>query len=673
MTGIEQPTSTVGMAIEATGEAKLPPRWISHPWIRALKTWSGALAAGWLILVVLVAGLAPWIAGHPPGQQDLGNALAPFSLEHPLGTDDLGRDVLSRLMYGAQISLAVSVQVVVLALLGAIPIGLYAGYKGGRADRLLMRFMDAGLSFPALVLALAVVSVLGPGVTNAAIALAIVFMPLLARLVRAQTLAVKEESFIEASQSLGTRPFLIVVRRILPNLASALIVQAAIVMSGALIAEATLSFLGLGAQPPAPSWGGMLQQAYASALFINPLSLVPPGLAIALTVVAFNGFGDALTTAYGLDRTKAKRRHLPRRARGRRGFTAIDRPAAVPGAEPAGSNICLRVRGLNVAVQTPNGTVPVVEDVNLTVGQGEIVGLVGESGSGKTVTSLSIMRLAPSPPFVITGGVIELGGRDLFAMNYKELRRTRGSEIAMIFQDPMSSLNPSQTVGAQIGESLRLHRGLSRKQATARAVEMLERVGIPDPVNRARSYPHELSGGMRQRVMIAMALSCSPRLIIADEPTTALDVTIQAQVLDLLRKLAVEDGVAVIFVTHDLAVVSELCDSVAVMYAGQVVERARTVDLFRSPQHPYTQGLIAASRRGEGEEPEPIPGQVPRIGLVPSGCRFAPRCPFAVEECRQSPQILEPVLSVVTTETSPEDARMARCRRKNELQLEGVR
>ena len=661
-------------------------------WRRAFASVTGVFGLVWVALLVVAAVGAPWLAPHSPYTQDLGNALASVSGSHLMGTDNLGRDVFSRLLYGASVSIWVPATVVGLTLLGAIPLGLVSGYLGGRVDQVLMRIIDSALSFPPIVLALSVVAVLGPGLRNTTIALAIVYMPSMARLIRGQALVVREESFIEASRSLGSRSTWIVVRRVLPNLVSVVIVQATLIMSTTLIAEASLSFLGLGAQPPKASWGNMLQQAYATSLFSQPTSLVWSGAAIALTVLAFNAIGDSLAAATGLDRTAEKARiGRRRRARARRGLTLVDRDEGTLSMTGAPDpDVTLDVRGLSVAVETDHGRMPVVDNIDLTVRAGEVVGLVGESGSGKSVTSMAIMRLSPSPPFVITGGSVVLGGEDLLSLNFKGMRKVRGSEVAMVFQDPMSSLNPAQTVGAQIAETVRLHKGLSKREAWHRAVELLERVGIPDPAKRACSYPHQLSGGMRQRVMIAMALSCEPRLIVADEPTTALDVTIQAQVLQLLRRLAREENVGVIFVTHDLAVVSELCDRVMVMYAGQIVESASTDEIFAAPRHPYTEGLIGASRHAvDGAAPKAIRGQVPRLDEMPHGCRFAPRCPHREEACVEAaPPIVAVVAPVTAGRTQlplveadrvpegndPDGAiRTSRCRRAGELELRGVR
>ena len=290
----------------------------------------------------------------------------------------------------------------------------------------------------------------------------------------------------------------------------------------------------------------------------------------------------------------------------------------------------LMIENLTVEVATPNGPVSVVEDISLVIRAGESLGLVGESGSGKSVTSLAVMRLLPTPPFSIVRGSVRVEGREVLGLRFEDVRQLRGNRMSMIFQDPMASLNPALTIGFQLSEAIRTHNRMGRADARVRSIELLDRVGVPDPAQRLRSYPHQLSGGLRQRVMIAMALSCHPRLLIADEPTTALDVTTQAQILDLLRELAESEGLSVLFVTHDLGVVAELCDSVAVMYAGQIVEHAPVSELFASPRHPYTAGLIAASRLREGDqELLAISGQVPFLGEMPTGCRFHLRCPYA--------------------------------------------
>jgi oligopeptide/dipeptide ABC transporter ATP-binding protein len=291
------------------------------------------------------------------------------------------------------------------------------------------------------------------------------------------------------------------------------------------------------------------------------------------------------------------------------------------------------------------GTARAVDGVSFDLYPGETLGLVGESGCGKTVTSLSLLRLVPEPPgHIRPGSLIEFEGRNLLALDAPELRAIRGNQIAMIFQEPMTSLNPVFTVGDQIGEAAIIHQGLSRKAARARAIEMLRLVGMPDPEERVDHYPHQLSGGMRQRVMIAMALVCHPKILIADEPTTALDVTIQAQILELLHRLQTELGMAVLLVTHDLGVVAGYADRVVVMYAGQVVETAPTTALFDRPLHPYTEGLMAAVPRIDvpAARLHAIPGQVPAATAWPEGCRFHPRCPYAWAKCTaEEPPLLD--------------------------------
>ncbi len=298
----------------------------------------------------------------------------------------------------------------------------------------------------------------------------------------------------------------------------------------------------------------------------------------------------------------------------------------------------LEIKQLTSAFLFEGKPVPVVTDVSITVEEGEILGLVGESGSGKSVTAKNVMRLLPTPPASVLSGEILFKGRDILKLSEKEMRSVRGNEISMIFQEPMTSLNPVYTCGNQIMEAVMLHQHVDKKTARAKAEEMLKLVGMSMPEERLKNYPHELSGGMRQRVMIAMALCSNPSLLIADEPTTALDPTIQAQILELIGELQKKLGMSVLYITHDLGVVAELCHRVVVMYAGMVMEVAQTEDLFSKPAHPYTQGLMKAMPRmnSGGERLNSIEGVVPHITEMPKGCHFHPRCPYATELCRQS-------------------------------------
>ncbi len=306
----------------------------------------------------------------------------------------------------------------------------------------------------------------------------------------------------------------------------------------------------------------------------------------------------------------------------------------------------LQVVNLVTEFQTPRGPLKAVEGINFQVERGKVVGIVGESGCGKSVTALSIMRLIPTPSGRIKGGQILFKGTDLLTLREKEMQKIRGKQIAMIFQEPMTSLNPVFTIGNQITEMLRLHLHLGRSEANQRAVELLQLVGIPVPERRIKEYPHQLSGGMRQRVMIAMAISCNPELIIADEPTTALDVTIQAQILALLQDLRQRLGMAMILISHDLGVIAEVAEEVAIMYAGRIVEYTKTEALFATPRHPYTKGLLDSLPRFENGEPgkrlRAITGTVPKLTDLPEGCKFAPRCSWAWDLChQQEPDLME--------------------------------
>ncbi len=304
----------------------------------------------------------------------------------------------------------------------------------------------------------------------------------------------------------------------------------------------------------------------------------------------------------------------------------------------------LEIEKLQTHFFTDRGEIPAVDRIDLSINKGEILGIVGESGCGKSVTSLSIMRLIPNPPGKIVGGSIRFKGEDLVNASESRMREIRGNEIAMIFQEPMTSLNPVFTIGDQIGEAIRIHTKASKKEARKRSVEMLKKVGIPRAEQIVDEYPHQLSGGMRQRVMIAMAMACDPELLIADEPTTALDVTIQAQILDLMRKLNEESGTAILLITHDLGVVAEMCHRVIVMYAGNVVEQGDMRTILKDPKHPYTVGLINSIPKLEEKRERlySIPGNVPIPGSLTVGCRFAPRCEHATDKCRtQMPELIQ--------------------------------
>jgi oligopeptide transport system ATP-binding protein len=310
------------------------------------------------------------------------------------------------------------------------------------------------------------------------------------------------------------------------------------------------------------------------------------------------------------------------------------------------SKVVLQVKNLKTRFRTQDSTVYAVNGVNITLNEGELLGVVGESGSGKSVTVMSMLKLIPMPPGEITSGEAIFGGRDLIQMSMRQLRQVRGGQIGFIFQDPMTSLNPVLTIGRQIMEPLHVHQGLTTAEATQRAIELLNLVGIPQPETRLKNFPHQFSGGMRQRVMIAIALACSPQLLIADEPTTALDVTVQAQILELVRRLRKELGMAIIWISHDLGVVAGIADRVMVMYGGFVVEEAPVQELYKKPQHPYTRGLMGSMPHLEEQTDRrltSIPGQPPNLTSPPTSCPFAPRCNYAYERCHKENPLLEPI------------------------------
>jgi peptide/nickel transport system permease protein len=589
----------------------------------------------YLGVVVLLAIIAPFALPHVEHEQagDLLNVRSGPGWDHLLGTDALGRDVLDRLLVGTRVTMIGVGEAVVVGLALGIPLGLVAGYFGGWVDRVAGWLTDLTLSMPGIAIVLVVLAVFPRSMLAAMVALGVVTAPALGRIVRSATLPVREELYIAAAQVSGlSRPY-IIGRHVLPRVAGAVIVLASLFAAAALLAQTGLAYLGLIVNVPEPSWGGMVGDGIAS-IALQPWLIWPPGIVMTLTIVAFGLLGDAVrdTTAESWSAAAVRR---PRRRLRPSG-------AASAATEAASADALLTVQGLTVAFPSPAGPVPVIEGVSFHIAPGEIVGILGESGCGKTVTGMSLLGLVPGEG-EITDGRVLLDGRDLTAMSGRELRHVRGREIAVISQEPMVSLNPAFRVGYQLALSLRVHHGLSRRDAGRRAVDLLRQVHLPAPELVGRRYPHELSGGMAQRVAIARALTGEPKLLIADEPTTALDVTVQAEILDLLRELQRERGMAVLLITHDWGVIADLCDRAIVMYGGQVVEQASLLSIFREPRHPYTKALLASNphHAPEADVLPVIAGAVPRPGSWPSGCRFHPRCGYATAECRENPIPLE--------------------------------
>jgi peptide/nickel transport system ATP-binding protein/peptide/nickel transport system permease protein len=422
------------------------------------------------------------------------------------------------------------------------------------------------------------------------------------------------------------------------------VVQTALLAAAALLTQAGLAFLGLVVAPPAPSWGGMLADGLG-VIVLQPWLIWPPGIAIALTILALGLLGDAVRDASTESWTAQLAPSRRRNSRARLAAKLHD-----VGVSPAPPNALLAVSDLTVELRS-GLRFRAIEGVTFDVVAGEAVGVVGESGCGKTITALAVLGLLPANASVVCGGAT-FGGVNLVS-SPATLRRVRGKEIGYVSQEPMVSFDPNFRVGSQVAEAVRVHLGLSRRQARVRTLELLEQVGLPDAPSVARRYPHELSGGMLQRASIARALAGSPRLLIADEPTTALDVTVQQGILDLFAELRRTSGIALLLITHDWGVVADICDRAIVMYAGQVVEQADVVQLFERPAHPYTEALRASDPRAAPalQQLPTIPGLVPPPGAWPSGCHFHPRCTYATEECRAQPI---PLISMT-------DAHQTRC------------
>jgi len=578
--------------------------------------------------IILVALLAPLLDLPNPIRQDVARRLSGPIPGSPLGRDEFGRDVLSRLIWGARTSLGVAFASALIAGTIGTLIGLIGGWFRGLGELLTVRLVDVILCFPPILLALLVVTLLGPGAATLILVLSVLYVPGFARVAYAEVLSARSNDYVEAVRALGASTGRILLRTVLPNIAGPVLVQFSLAVAAAVVVESGLSFLGLGVVPPAPSWGLMIRGARAT-MEQAPLMLLWPCVALTLTILTMNLLCDALRDAVD-PRTPAQR---PRRRLVDRLVPGLLPPPAV---EP---ERVLDLRGLTVEIETPLGRIRPVDDVSLTVRAGETVAIVGESGSGKSLTATSVIGLLPPAARPVSGSAW-FGDRDLLRLPEPVLRQLRGGAIAMIFQDPMSSLNPVHRVGDQVAEAIRAHRQTSAANAQAQALDLFRRVGIADPERRLRAFPHELSGGMRQRVMIAMAIANRPALLIADEPTTALDVTVQAQILDLLAELKRETGTALVFITHSLAVVAEIADRVTVMYAGQVVEEGEVAGVFANPLHPYTRALLAAVHEADAA-PVGIPGVVPQPHAFPAGCRFAPRCAHALAACAASLPALE--------------------------------
>ncbi|GAA1322552.1 dipeptide/oligopeptide/nickel ABC transporter permease/ATP-binding protein [Streptomyces sanglieri] len=596
------------------------------------------IALGVLIVVVLGAVLAPLFTQDP---LTTGTPVQAPDGAHWFGTDRAGRDVFARVVHGSRYSLVIGLGATAVALIAGALLGSIAATSRRLGDESVMRTLDVVMSFPPIALAAVLVAVFGTSVPVIIFTIAFVYTPSLARVVRANVLAQYGEDYVAAEKVIGARRGYIVLRHVAVNCMAPVMVFATVMVAEAIIFEASLSFIGAGVQDPDPSWGSVLAYGRQILLAGGWWATFFPGLALLITVLALNILSEGLTDASAAP-SRAKAAADPTGATAPDPVEAaatVDIDAALtrladrinatgPAITPVPDDAAelLVVRDLSIRFPDRYGEIPVVDSLNFTVHEGETLGLVGESGCGKSITSLAVMGLLARNAEV--GGEILYRGRNLLELAPKERRALMGPEIAMVYQDALSSLNPSVLVGTQLKQ-------LTSRGGTKTPAELLELVGLA-PERTLRSYPHELSGGQRQRVLIAMALSRDPRLLIADEPTTALDVTVQAQVVELLVELRDELGFAMVLVSHDLALVGDLSHRVAVMYAGRLAEIGATRSVLTGPTHHYSRGLLGSvvSLEAGADRLHQIPGIVPAPQGFGAGCRFASRCDAATDLCR---------------------------------------
>lgn len=588
------------------------------------------IALIYLVTLVLVAVFAPWIAPHDPFEQNFSDIAQGPSLTYLLGTDNFGRDILSRIIHGSRITFYTGLLAVSIGCIIGVPIGLITGYAGGRVDKVTMWINDVIFILPPFIIALAVVAIVGPNLTIAMAAVGFRSATRYIRLTRGVVLAEREKTYVEGAKLSGAPTSHILFKHIFPNVFSPLVVQTSLLFGVTILVEAGLSFIGVGASPEDPSWGRMLSEALYW-IGQQPFMVVPPGLAITITVLAFNLLGDGLNDVMGRKVSASKISIY--KTSGKK-LKPLKEDVAQTGKKESQVKPYVSIRGLEVKFPSNKGDISVIQDVNLNIYPGETLGLIGESGSGKSMTAWALLNMVPFPGY-ISAGSIRLKGRELIGLSETQYRHIRGKEIGMIFQDPLSALDPVMTIGEQISEPLIHHEKMTKQHARERALELLKLVSVPEPEKRLDEYPHQFSGGMAQRAVIARALSCNPRILIADEPTTALDVSIQGEVLDLMRDLQEKIDMTMLFITHNLGVAADICHRGAVMYAGQIVEMGNIDDLVERPMHPYTAALLMAMPDNDKrtERLANIKGQVPQPWAWPQGCRFHPRCQKVCTEC----------------------------------------
>ncbi|WP_433413174.1 dipeptide/oligopeptide/nickel ABC transporter permease/ATP-binding protein [Microtetraspora malaysiensis] len=608
-----------------------------------VRTLSGAVGALTILLIIALAVVGPYLWHDAAQAENVADLNLGVSPDHLFGTDGLGRDVFARTMVATRLSLLLAVGAAVVgAILGYVA-GIVIAVLPAQLRRVCMAAVDVSLSFPVILLSIVFVAMFGGGTTSTIVAIGIAFAPPLARLSSNLALAESRKEYFRIARTLGVPTRTLLSRYLLANIAEPLLLTFFYAIGSALVAVSALSFLGIGVQPPSYDWGVLLVNGF-TLLYVQPAAALGPAAMIVIAGIGLALVGEALARAVNPRLTGARRRTAGDDAQHAK---AAAEPAPV---DPAPDDLVLDVRGLRVAFDTPAGEVVPVHGIDLRIRKGEVLGLVGESGSGKSMTALAVAGLTPANARVTTERYRFLG----HGLTPADLGSRRiGQRLAMVFQDPATSLNPAMRLGTQMTEAVRAG-GVGRREAVERAVERLTDVRIPAPASRLRDFANQLSGGQRQRVMIAMGLMTEPALIVADEPTTALDVTVQAQVLSVLRDVNVQSGASVLLISHDMSVIAQMCGKVAVMYAGAIVEYGDTADVVHRPQHPYTRALLASVITLDHSADSEAPAEPRGVAQSadgrnrPGGCGYLARCPIASERCaEETPPLMQGATSEV--------------------------
>jgi peptide/nickel transport system permease protein len=600
------PGSAPVTAVDAPVATPVPPRRRRSRWVSL----TGIVAIVGVALLLVLAVIGPAVWGEAASARNIADRWAAAGAEHPFGTDDIGRDIFARVMVATRLTLLLTAGATAILIAGGLLIGLTAAMLPRHPRRALIWVMDILLAFPWLLLVLFFTVIWNVSAVGAMLAIGLAGIPSVTRLVYNMASSVTDQDYVRAARVVGVGPIGIMRKHVLPNIANPLLVQAAAAASTTLLSFAGLSFLGLGVQAPEYDWGRLLDEGLAH-LYTNPMAAIGPGIAVVFAALIFTMIAETLGDQPGRGvRAVAKATRtavIADRPRRRTAARAAALPPRDAGADAAAPAPLAEVRDLHISFPDGDGgIVERVHGVDLQVRPGEVVGIVGESGSGKSLTAMALAGLLEKPAVVRSEARV-FDGVDLDAPLTAADRRRLGVEIGMIFQDPLTSLNPALTIGRQLTEVPRTHLGMSRREARQVAIDGLEVVGIPDPAARLHDYPHQFSGGMRQRAMIGMALTGHPRLIIADEPTTALDVTVQQQVLTVLRRAQKATGAGIVFISHDIALVSGFCDRVVVMKDGRIVEELNAERIREDAQHPYTRGLIACLPDMRTDRTRPLP------------------------------------------------------------------